>query len=69
MSSLIWHYTNMREVCTTMACCYILRNTYAMQQSHKVANLLLTCGLSVINDDEDLVQITTADKLDAIKLY
>ena len=61
--SLIWHYTNMIEICTTMACCYILRNTYAMQQSHKVSNLLLTCGLVVMNNDDELIQITSADKI------
>ena len=55
--SLLWHYTNMVKMCASMASFYILHQTYPMFQSHETATLVLSAGLSAVDDGDQLLQV------------
>ena len=61
MYSLLWHYTNILEMNTTMASFYILHQSYPMFQSHDVETLVLSSGLSAVDGEEQMMAISHVD--------
>jgi hypothetical protein len=50
MCSLLYHYTNVREICNTMAIYYLLVNMMAFFQSHDYTNLVLASGIATAHN-------------------
>jgi hypothetical protein len=58
--SLLYHFTNMQEIASTMAALYLLRQSQPMYESHMVVSLNLNNALAQIDGGEQIFNVREA---------